>query len=757
MGILLENNNTPHIHLRSENESLISFEDESNSVLWEINASKDELKLGELFILNSDGIEIDGSIQLSNNLTVNTINVEGIDNTISGGTISTGPDGSIRLSSVDSTTPAIYYSASGESKSLSGQTACQGHDFTEESTRIRVDASPDQGLIVENNNEDLLMSVNGNSGNVYVSNNLTISNNLVVEGETELISKLKTSSYIDSIGDVNQKIAKLSDHENAPSINDTDVLGITGENGIVLFSGTNNDNWGEVRVSVLNDKVILNENLGVKTTEPSEALHVNGKIRSSDQVITEDGSSEAPAYSFVDDRDTGMYRSSDNTLTFVTDGSDRLHIHSDGNAKFEGDIIDRNDNLVVSSDRVVGTGDGLNGGGDLSENLELSVDNTVMRNNANQELDGNLNVLGTTVLEDEVTIKKPLNIENSYIEKIGNTNYKIARISDHPDGPSTDLSNPDTCLALTGEDGVVLFAGTENNGWGEGNAYFAKDKIIFNHDVGVKTNHPDDALHVIGRIRTDDEFIASMGSKSTPSYSFNDNSSTGFYCPSTNQLDIVTDGSVRMHVDDNGNIGINNDDPSYQLDVTGDVHITETIDVENNIQTDKKVIAGYNDSDDPVFCFKDNVTTGVSHPSTNEIALTTDSDKRLHVNSNGNIGIGTNFIASSDYKLDVEGDIHTSGDVKMDSDRSFKKNIRTLTNTLSKLDNINGVTFNWVDGDDKDHIGVIAQEVQSVFPELVSESHGKLSVAYPNMVAVLLESIKELNKKIENLTSDLHK
>lgn len=80
------------------------------------------------------------------------------------------------------------------------------------------------------------------------------------------------------------------------------------------------------------------------------------------------------------------------------------------------------------------------------------------------------------------------------------------------------------------------------------------------------------------------------------------------------------------------------------------------------------------------------------------------------------------------------------------SDLKLKKNVVTIEHALDKLDAMRGVYHDWADESNKEHaIGVIAQEVQAAYPELVHEgSDGYLSVNYPKLTAVLLQAIKEL-------------
>ena len=84
------------------------------------------------------------------------------------------------------------------------------------------------------------------------------------------------------------------------------------------------------------------------------------------------------------------------------------------------------------------------------------------------------------------------------------------------------------------------------------------------------------------------------------------------------------------------------------------------------------------------------------------------------------------------------------------SDVKLKKNINTIDNALAKILQLRGVSFNWKK-DNSPSVGLIAQEVETVFPELVSESNGIKSVQYGNLVAPLIEAVKEQQKEIESL------
>jgi hypothetical protein len=110
------------------------------------------------------------------------------------------------------------------------------------------------------------------------------------------------------------------------------------------------------------------------------------------------------------------------------------------------------------------------------------------------------------------------------------------------------------------------------------------------------------------------------------------------------------------------------------------------------------------------------------------------------------------------FNNDISGStIRASGDVIAfnSSDERYKDNIQPLSSPLWKINQIGGYEFDWNDKQDtyKGHdVGVIAQEVHKVLPEVVGEkSDGYLGVKYEKIVPLLIESIKELNKKIEDI------
>ncbi len=127
----------------------------------------------------------------------------------------------------------------------------------------------------------------------------------------------------------------------------------------------------------------------------------------------------------------------------------------------------------------------------------------------------------------------------------------------------------------------------------------------------------------------------------------------------------------------------------------------------------------------------------------------------------GNVGIGT---TSANYKLLVNGRIKTNA-INESSDERYKKEIQTIESALSKTIALRGVMYKWRTDkfaesftDTTLQIGLIAQEVEKILPELVeTDLDGYKSVEYSHIVALLIEAIKDQQILILNQRNDLEK
>jgi hypothetical protein len=185
-------------------------------------------------------------------------------------------------------------------------------------------------------------------------------------------------------------------------------------------------------------------------------------------------------------------------------------------------------------------------------------------------------------------------------------------------------------------------------------------------------------------------------------------------------------------------VGINDATPEHALDVTGDIAITQAI--------------MFNNSTDGAF----------GHRSCNnatDYALKQTSAGITKINCKA--GAGNIQFTHGDaggvakQEFDSNGNVIIQGNLFSYSDARIKTNVETISNALDKVISIRGVTYNMIKDVENDpdnapkHIGVIAQEIESVIPEAVKEENGIKTVAYGNIVGLLIEAIKELKDQIQ--------
>ena len=99
----------------------------------------------------------------------------------------------------------------------------------------------------------------------------------------------------------------------------------------------------------------------------------------------------------------------------------------------------------------------------------------------------------------------------------------------------------------------------------------------------------------------------------------------------------------------------------------------------------------------------------------------------------------------------LSGNFTATGNITAYSDERLKDNVETIEGALDKVARMRGVTYNYKSelNDGQRGTGVIAQEMQQVMPEVVEEGE-YLSVAYGNLVGVLIEAVKELKEQLDN-------
>jgi len=125
---------------------------------------------------------------------------------------------------------------------------------------------------------------------------------------------------------------------------------------------------------------------------------------------------------------------------------------------------------------------------------------------------------------------------------------------------------------------------------------------------------------------------------------------------------------------------------------------------------------------------------------------------------------GTNTLTGETYLngtvlfngIDLQSELDLGKTQPASSDEQLKENISTIENPIDKVNELRGVDFNWKKNGKK-QIGVIAQEVEKILPELVEEMpDGYKGVYYGNIVGLLIEAIKEQQKQIDELKEKIN-
>lgn len=143
-----------------------------------------------------------------------------------------------------------------------------------------------------------------------------------------------------------------------------------------------------------------------------------------------------------------------------------------------------------------------------------------------------------------------------------------------------------------------------------------------------------------------------------------------------------------------------------------------------------------------------NIDAGIEFPDqTNEFIFV----------SNLGFAIRNNGVVTNQFVMGIDGTFSATNDVVVTSDERLKTNISVISNPLDKVDQIDGVTYDRTDID-ATQTGCLAQQVQKVLPEAVHEDEdGMLSLAYGNMVGLLVEAVKELRIEVNDLKKQLGK
>lgn len=295
-------------------------------------------------------------------------------------------------------------------------------------------------------------------------------------------------------------------------------------------------------------------------------------------------------------------------------------------------------------------------------------------------------------------------------------------------------------------------------GYGGSDNFAERMRIKGNGNVGIGTSSPNAPLQLANTIANRKMVLYDLNNNDHQYYGLGINGGLLRYQVDATGADHAffagsgtTTSAELMRIKGNGNVGIGASDPAYRLDVSGRIRIRSGGDINSTAGVWLNNIAN-NVSPAFVGMVNDNAVGFYGNTTPNGWGVVMEI-------TTGNVGIGTSIPSQ---KLHVIGNILATGTITP-SDIRYKNTITAIQNPLLKLAAINGVTYfmnsaahpEW-QFDSTRQYGLIAQEVEKVFPEMVKtiSADGYKGLDYVKLVPVLLEGIKELDKKNQKLTEE---
>lgn len=303
-------------------------------------------------------------------------------------------------------------------------------------------------------------------------------------------------------------------------------------------------------------------------------------------------------------------------------------------------------------------------------------------------------------------------------------------------------------------------------------------RILANGNVGIGTTAPLTKLHIVGgdltvengnggsagdggkilfRAGSISDTVGMAAIKGLITFGGEANGQSGhlaFYTNQRTSANTYTGLTERIRITDVGNVGIGTATPGSPLTLaTGPGQFTAAFVVlPSTHATSRRAMLQLDEW---------GILQDLNGTGTKDFTIWQGSQNaaRLYISTSGNVGIGG--ASSPAYTLQVNGTVAGASAYISTSDKRLKKDIEPLSYGLAEVRRLHPVTFQWKDQKPDwakgRKLGLIAQEVEPIVPEVVSTAHDKIgtkSIAYGDLTPVLIHAIQELAADNDNLKSE---
>jgi hypothetical protein len=522
------------------------------------------------------------------------------------------------------------------------------------------------------------------------------------------------------------------------------------------------------------EMVLLNGNVGIGTTSPSETLEVNGDGRFYKQAggttsltLTASGSNSTEltfgSFGAADNVGKIIGDSASLAMAFNVNASERMRIDASGN-------VGINATVPSAFNQVTGQGRLVVGGGAADEGM--TIYSSASNSGSIAFADG---ASGTAqwrgvvqyVHSDDSMRFFTTNTLRMTINSSGNVGIGTTSPDSilHLSGSSAskiiieDSASPrGNYIGINSSDNLVIAADEDNLGTSS-NIQFRVDatermRIDSSGNVGIGTasSSPTALLSVGWSTSGTLASFKSTGASGKEAIIYADGAGAIFgrgdgsaglgndYLYMFDNMQFVVNGSERMRIDSSGNVGIGTASPSYTLHVSGTTYLDNT------------KSTPYNSSSEATLgVFGTLLDTSVNSGAVYNI------EWKMYGSATGQYWYANYITRGGSRTL---GAYCTGTTWTNSSDIANKENIESTKYGLSTVLATNPVDFNWKtqkdeDGNGKPDVGFIAQEMELVIPEVVTGVEGSKGISYGNLVAIAFKAIQEQQAMIEDLKAEV--